>query len=239
MILIIMSKGSFCDEIKTYADCYNFDVEIVYQNEVDLKEISFSLYQEIFYLGGEVRDTSKMEFFNNTLPTLLVTKIRDFDNIRVFKYLSSLSVFGDVHSDIITLETERQPINIYGITKHKFDQFILNESEMLNGLNVCAILPASINSNRGRSSIEQWQKLSKRYLPRQFGFNGCLSFVMRSDLVSHIFRTDSSKILSSSFSLKKQWNFPRPPLICFKFLSLIDRKISLKARMIFRGIVYK
>jgi len=232
-----MSKGSFCNAVKAYADKNRIEIELHYQNKLQLNDINFSSYKEVFYLGGEVRDKTKMDFYNFTLPMSIIEKVSSYENIKQFKYLSSLSVFGDIHEDVITLNSSRKPLDKYGKTKNKFDIFIENLLDSTN-FKIISIFPASINSFRGRSSVEKWEKFSASYLPRFLGFNGCLSYVMRSDLIDSIFNSSSSKILSDSFSLKKKLNFPRLPLIFFKILSLINPNLSLKLRMVIRGINY-
>jgi hypothetical protein len=167
-----------------------------------------------------------------------------------FIYLSSLSVFGSVKDDIVTLNSNRCPIDTYGKTKNKFDDYVNSISSEKN-VRVGAILPASIHTGKGRSSVEKFDQLmSKLPFLKFFALPGTLSYIKRDVLINMIVHSVLNEqyeniIASDSYRLSKfanKYSIKIPKMFKF-FFPIIDNVIgkhrSLVLRMLLRGIEYK
>lgn len=249
--LVIGNKGSFLEDFikKLEEETQKGDVEVLYCHTSMSKpelELKIDNSHVVIYLGGETRFEDRMVEFNYTLPKLIFEMCAI--SKKKFVYLSSLSVFGYNKHDTIDLLSNRDPIDFYGITKNKLDQFIKGEIAM--DINVCTIYPASINSGRGRSSIEKFEMLMETYpLLRCLSLAGKLSVISRGELISRIFEVVKNEpigefIVSEHVSLNNyafRYALPVPKLPNFFFnllRHLFGAKLALLAKTLNRGIHY-
>ncbi|MGI9887710.1 hypothetical protein [Vibrio chagasii] len=245
-VLIIANKGSFFIDVQKKLGSEGFIFKDISSfTNLDICNVISSKYTKVVYLGGETRFEDNMDFANYHLPKALFDKA--IEHNCSFVYLSSLSVFGWTDLDYVTVDSKRQPLDKYGESKNNFDKYVLSFPDR----NVSVLFPASIHSNRGRSSVEKISKVfDKVSLMKSFRFPGVLSFVYRDDLINDIItaiKSDGSikKICSQDFvvaglSNKTSVPIPRLPNGIFRFFAfLVGKRKALIVKMLLRGIYYK
>jgi len=256
-ILLIGNPGSFFKESKRKLSL-SFDVDAYcVDRERRLSILSdfsnnqgfwdFEKYIAIVYISGETRNKEFMGLLNFELPSILADI--SCQNNMGFVYLSSLAVFAGCVEDLITVKSEFKPIDDYGKTKALFDHHISKLEKIYPGSRVKTIFPASFYSKSGRSSIEKFgfykQKFSKIF--NIVSLQGCLSYVDRDDVIDKIVvslkREDyRAEIMAKHYELKDEnskFTFPKPPLLLFKIIGKVFPRISVKMRMLLRGVYYK
>ena len=249
-VLFIGNKGSFLAEIKKTSKKLSFECcyhEILPGSGISsFDNVDWNSFSTVVYLGGETRFSGRMELLNFDVPKNI------FDNCVEygcdFVYLSSLSVFGNSYDDKITFDSCRNPIDNYGRTKLKMDQYV--DGKLKRGISVSRIYPASIHSGKGRSSLEKVEHLYSRFpLLKCIKFPGCISFISRKDLIDIVYSAIENPVYeimaSEAFYLKRlsiniSLPIPMAPMGFFKFISILcGEKFGFYARMIFRGVLYK
>ena len=248
MFYLIGNKGSFLTDLAFDIKGVEKKVKTISFDDlmVSLDELSqLNSNDTLIFIGGETLDEKEMDFKNFEFPKDLFDRCAQVGAF--FFYLSSLSVFGWVGSDIVTLSSERQPLDVYGKTKRKFDDYVVDSGYE----NYCALLPASIHADRGRSSVEKILNIVSVYPFLKFiRLPGCLSFIYRKKLLEMIKecvvnRSTGFFIASDHFELNELSSnvsifVPRLPLSLFYYLQfIIGGRKALALRMIFRGIYYK
>lgn len=249
--LVIGNKGSFLDDfLESFkSKSQGSTVDVIFVNtpmEKNWMDSSIEGCHAVIYLGGETRFEEKMDYLNYQIPKEIFEKCST-NNIRLY-YLSSLSVFGYSRSDNICSQTDRNPIDFYGITKNKFDIFVKENSSQFS--DVCAFYPASIDSGKGRSSVEKFENLMSKYnFLRFFSLSGKLSIISRSELIDNIISAVKSDVTGDyilsrhvdlcSYSSDYALKVPRLPIVFFDIIGfLLGKKLSLLARTLNRGIHY-
>ena len=239
-VQVIGNNGSFLKDV--CQALLKEQLQVTQTNSADFNDVEDVEF--VIFVGGETRNESAMNENNVVLPLRILNQCKS-KNI-YYLYLSSLSVFGWCLDDVVTTNSKRSPIDIYGITKLKMDQLAF-ASEYRN---YCAVLPASINAGRGRSSVEKIEYyFTKLPFLKLFSFPGSLSYIDRDELISIIISCllekregliiASKKYTLSQLSFKYSVPFPRLPLFFFKPLSkIIGKKKALLIKMVFRGIEY-
>lgn len=245
---LIGNEGSFLSYIEAAISSRTENLVVLETPEAIKKIDIFSKGEKpsvVIFIGGETLKNSAM-YKKNYEEVKIIFDQCARNNIYML-YLSSLSVFGWSSSDTITTETPRNPLDVYGLSKNRFDKYVM-ESKYNN---FCSLMPASIKSGKGRSSVEKMRSLyDKFYFLKLLRFSGCLSYVERETLVEKIVEYAQNKkqgfyIVSnhcnmSNFSYAKSLKIPRVPIIVFQVLSLvIGKRKSLLLRMIFRGVYYR
>ena len=248
-ILVVGNDGSFLVDVASGLSKSKISYNVLHApnepSEIELKLTGIDL---ILYISGETRFEEKMEWLNYELPKQIYDQARAND--LGFIYLSSLSVFGEISSDIVTVNSERKPVDIYGASKNKFDEYVqstLNQEKFKVG----AIFPASIHADKGRSSVEKFEQLMTRFpLLRYIKLPGSLSFVRRKELISTIVDAVANEryqnmIASENQQLSNYANrysikLPKIFVSFFKITNMIlGKRKSLVLRMLLRGIEYK
>ena len=248
-ILVIGNKGSFLQDVSDKLAKDGKNIVVIYvpgfyeRMELDLHGIDI-----VLYMSGETRFVDKMEWLNYELPKLIFDQVKN-KNIG-FIYLSSLSVFGEISGDIVTVDSERKPVDAYGVSKNKFDEYV-QKTSLQEIVMVGTIFPASIHAGKGRSSVEKFDKLMSRFpFLRFISLPGSLSCIKRDILTDIIVDMVKNKryqnlIASDNYRLSNYANkyslkLPKIFISFFKFTNiLIGKRKSLVLRMLLRGIDYK
>lgn len=255
-ILLVVNEGSFGKELsnKIIESGYNVKIITIHSKKIDflsecygyikvIKQIDFDV---CIYASGETVDVEKMFFLNFMFPSNIFDIVAQKN--KKFVYLSSLAVFAGNLSDVITNKSDRKPIDTYGFTKNRLDEYIKNENSQID--TIC-IYPASFYSGNGRSSIEKFNNFRNRIsFLKYISFPGVLSYITRDELINEIIKTIEKKgsgdiLMANHKSLKASINlpslkFPQISLSIFLVLNkLIPIRISLILRMILRGIRYE
>jgi len=156
-LLLICNPGSFSKSINELLSS-DFNTEIHYVNKrlmvaSNKKKIKDKLiknkekYNFLIYLSGETRDKSLMKKFNKDL-LIEIAKICTISNINLI-YMSSISVYGIPRTKLVSNDSIRAPIGLYGETKNSVDiYFKKNKNKVLifNFLPASLIIPHSKNS---------------------------------------------------------------------------------------------
>lgn len=262
MIILIHNKGSFANECKKeISKCFPLTtIEVSGKIDLDLSSI-VNLTKEydecnIVYISGEVRNVDKMDLLNFELPKKLLNLCV---NHRVgFIYLSTLTVFGFNLEDVVKLNSERSPIDSYGISKNKFDNLVVKTRSQNPNVRISGIYPASFYSGNGRSSIEKYSNIILRYsyIFKYIILPGSLTYIERKEVINKIVillksGPEKDYILSNTIQLSEiskktfgttsiQLRVVRIPLLFFNILSIfISKKNTILLKMLFRGSKYE
>jgi hypothetical protein len=255
-VLLIGNRGSFfelCREAleKSYVvDSFCIDKNRAFNLPLKLDEFksttNFESYSAIIYISGETRDEDYMHLLNFRFPSELAD-ISSRHEITLI-YLSSLAVFAGGFEDVVTSESQLMPIDNYGHTKALMDQYVLKLKRESSKVKIKILFPASFYHGSGRSLIERYEQFSNRHhlFFKLFGFSGCLSYVDREKLIDFISKSIvsddyGSRILSSHFELDQQhakFILPMLPIWFFKLINKVSPMLSIKLRMVLRGIRY-
>jgi len=255
-ILLIGNKGSLYDCcVKKMSLLYDVDSFCIVKAPLsnlpfDLSayknSVIFKNYDAIVYISGETRDLDFMHLLNFRFPSELIDIAY---SLKIpFFYLSSLAIYGRCFDDTITTKSKFAPIDTYGFTKCLLDQYVGELRKIDHDVKIKAILPASIYSGRGRSSLEKFEylKIKFRLIFNFFTFQGCISYIEQDKLVDTIVASVGSEnyrfeILSFHFEFSqcKGWFiFPKPPIWFFKMVDFMSPAVSLRLRILLRGIRY-
>lgn len=239
-VQVIGNRGSFLNDVFNALTKKGFYVISTLSEEFNIIDsVSY-----VVYVGGETRDQERMHEHNVSIPSIILNQCQEKGVS--FIYLSSLSVFGWCLDDKVTAKSTRHPVDVYGISKLEMDCFALGSG----GERVCAVMPASIHSGRGRSSVEKIIKLFDNYpILGFFSFPGSLSYIRRDDLIDIIINCIENNrsgfvIASNNYHLKtlsRKLSVPIPkfPLIFIRLLAFfIGKKRALLLKMIIRGNKY-
>lgn len=254
-VLLVINEGSFGKELsnKIIEDNYEIEIIKIHPKKIDflsecyeyLEKINKISFDVCIYASGETLDIEKMFFLNFLFPSNIFDIV--VQKNKKFIYLSSLAVFAGNLSDTVTNKSDRKPIDTYGFTKNRLDEYIKSENSQIE---VVGIYPASFYSGNGRSSIEKFDNLrNKISFLKYISFSGELSYITRDELINEIIKTieqkGSREILMVNHKRldavnKPLLKFPKIPLSLFFVLNkLIPIRISLIMRMILRGIRYE
>lgn len=256
-VLLIGNRGSFfelCREVleKSYAvDSFCIDKKRISNLPLKLSEFKnathFENYSAIIYISGETRDEDFMHLLNFRFPSELADISSRYEITLI--YLSSLAVFAGGFEDVVAPGDQPVPIDNYGYTKALMDQYVSKLKREASKVKIKALFPASFYHGSGRSSIEKYERFSNKHhlFFKLFGFSGCLSYVDRERLINFISKSIvsddyRSQILSSHFELDQQHSrfiLPIFPIWFFKLISKVSPMLSVKLRMVLRGIRYE
>lgn len=250
-VLIVANPGSFSADLTAYLSRH-MSVKCMYpmsDEEVDfiLTDIAASHYDRVLIISGETRIAERMMQHNFEIPARIIDQANKQRTDII--YLSSLAVFGYCTKDTVNIFTQKNPLDRYGQTKLKLDLYV--DIVRNKGGRVTAILPASIHSGRGRSSVEKAENMYRklRFL-KYVAFPGVLSFVYRENLIASIYEqvarpSRGNIIISEDYKLDSlagpvSLKIPRIPQLVFTVLEkIVSLSIVYKIRVIFRGISYK
>lgn len=261
-LLVVYNPGKFAQKMITTLrgqhDVYVFPVDRIREHWLSnisehFKSIEDLILDAVLYISGETRDVYAMYALNFWLPTQFL----DFAVKRRLKfvYLSSLAVWAGNVSDSISLISQRQPMDTYGYTKWAFDHYVRAVREADPECHVSGLYPDSFYSGNGRSSIETYKKLIKKWrFLKYLRFSGCLSYAPVEKIIDGICAALASKVgydqmiadcmLIKDIKIHSQnarWQIPVPRLPLWFFRGLqwfLPQKFLFKVRMVMRGIRY-
>lgn len=194
-VLLIGNQGSFCDYLhrrlgKHFSvSCFSIDPSCCFDELLECLKVKLAChsYGAVVFVSGETRVPERMFDLNFRLPA----SILDFlSTSRIpFIYLSSLSVFGIPDSKFVSLDSPRNPLDLYGVTKNKFDIHVIQN---FREYPIVAMMPGSIiNPLSSHSILAKWRSFLlrstlSRIVLRLVSPPGLFPCVSVEDLSSHI-----------------------------------------------------
>lgn len=166
--ILITGEGSyigtsFAKWLNNYPGRYSIDTISTLNNA--WKDYDFSKYDVVFDVAGiaHIKITPDMEelFYKvNRDMTVAICQKAKIEGVSQFIFLSSMNVFGDT-SEIITEETQPQPINFYGKSKLQAD--IAIQKMNCDNFKVVSIRPPVVYGKGCKGNYNKLSMLVQRF----------------------------------------------------------------------------
>ena len=148
----------------------------------------------VFHCAGEVNNPDLMRHVNVDGTRRLVEEAR-LQKIRYFCYISSVGVFGSIHSKLVDENQSCRPMNLYEQTKYEAENIV---SEGISEANVVIIRPTNVVDERRPGIIN---------LPKRSSLRDLLKVMLVGREVAHV--VHAKDVASAAlFLADRHFNYP-------------------------------